>query len=88
MPTVTAIRCFVFHQVRLSLRRLSSGGEEDSGRDSDGGSRAARRRRKKGTRPVTPPPKEREKTEDPAARLVSVIQHQSRTIHQQLDKLR
>ncbi|XP_052744539.1 ras association domain-containing protein 10 isoform X1 [Bicyclus anynana] len=74
------------HEVRLSLRRLSSGGEDDSGRDSDGGSRARSRRRRKGVRAVTPPP--RSKSEDPAARLVSVIQHQSRTIHQQLDKLR
>lgn len=73
-------------QVRLSLRRLSSGGEDDSGRDSDGGSRARSRRRKKGVRAATPPP--RSKSEDPAAKLVSVIQHQSRTIHQQLDKLR
>ncbi|XP_046970916.1 ras association domain-containing protein 10 isoform X1 [Vanessa cardui] len=74
------------HEVRLSLRRLSSGGEDDSGRDSDGGSRARSRRRKKGVRAATPPP--RSKSEDPAAKLVSVIQHQSRTIHQQLDKLR
>ncbi|KPI98231.1 PREDICTED: ras association domain-containing protein 10 [Papilio xuthus] len=74
------------HEVRLSLRRLSSGGEDDSGRDSDAGSRAsARRRRKKGLRAATPPPRARE---DPAAKLVSIIQHQSRTIHQQLDKLR
>ncbi|XP_034836411.1 ras association domain-containing protein 10-like [Maniola hyperantus] len=74
------------HEVRLSLRRLSSGGEDDSGRDSDGGSRARSRRRRKGVRVATPPP--RSKSEDPAARLVSVIQHQTRTIHQQLDKLR
>lgn len=74
------------HEVRLSLRRLSSGGEDDSGRDSDGGSRTRSRRRRKGVRAATPPP--RSKSEDPAARLVSVIQHQSRTIHQQLDKLR
>ncbi|XP_053616425.1 ras association domain-containing protein 10 isoform X2 [Plodia interpunctella] len=75
------------HEVRLSLRRVSSGGEEDSGRDSDSGSRAgARRRRRRGPRTSTPPP--RAKSEDPAARLVSVIQHQSKTIHQQLDKLR
>lgn len=75
------------HEVRLSLRRLSSGGEDDSGRDSDGGSRSeARRRRRRGVRAATPPPKDR--GEDPAARLVSVIKHQSRTIHQQLDKLR
>ncbi|XP_050682857.1 ras association domain-containing protein 10 [Leptidea sinapis] len=72
------------HEVRLSLRRLSSGGEDDSGRDSDG-SRKSRRRRK-GHRTVTPPP--RAKSEDPAVKLVSVIQYQSRTIHQQLDKLR
>ncbi|XP_063537951.1 apoptosis-stimulating of p53 protein 1 [Cydia strobilella] len=69
------------HEVRLSLRRASSG-EEDSGRDSDG-SRSGRRRRRGRT---TPPP--RAKSEDPAARLVTVIQHQSRTLHQQLDKLR
>ncbi|CAH0718992.1 unnamed protein product, partial [Brenthis ino] len=74
------------HEVRLSLRRLSSGGEDDSGRDSDGGSKARSRRRRKGIRTVTPPPRSR--SEDPAARLVSVIQHQSKTIHQQLDKLR
>ncbi|XP_060806244.1 ras association domain-containing protein 10 [Amyelois transitella] len=75
------------HEVRLSLRRVSSGGEEDSGRDSDSGSRTgARRRRRRGLRTSTPPP--RAKSEDPAARLVSVIQHQSKTIHQQLDKLR
>ncbi|XP_068623024.1 coiled-coil domain-containing protein 102A-like [Battus philenor] len=75
------------HEVRLSLRRLSSGGEDDSGRDSDAGSRTgARRRRKKGIRAATPPPPTR--SEDPAAKLVSIIQHQSRTIHQQLDKLR
>ncbi|CAH2055680.1 unnamed protein product, partial [Iphiclides podalirius] len=77
------------HEVRLSLRRLSSGGEDDSGRDSDAGSRAgARRRRKKGVRAATPPPKDREDHDDPATKLVSIIQHQSRTIHQQLDKLR
>ncbi|XP_037976243.2 ras association domain-containing protein 10 isoform X2 [Plutella xylostella] len=70
------------HEVRLSLRRLSSGGEDDSGRDSDAGSRT-RRRRRRGLRTSTPPPP----TKDPAARLVSVIQHQTRTIHQQLDKL-
>ncbi|XP_049878435.1 ras association domain-containing protein 10 [Pectinophora gossypiella] len=69
------------HEVRLALRRVSSGGEDDSGRDSDAGSRSGRRRRER--RPGTPPPRG-----DPAARLVSVIQHQSRTIHQQLDKLR
>ncbi|XP_037303563.1 ras association domain-containing protein 10-like [Manduca sexta] len=75
------------HEVRLSLRRVSSGGEDDSGRDSDGGSRGgARRRRRRGVRAATPPPRAR--SEDPAARLVSIIQHQSRTIHQQLDKLR
>ncbi|XP_022823712.1 apoptosis-stimulating of p53 protein 1 [Spodoptera litura] len=75
------------HEVRLALRRVSSGGEDDSGRDSDGGSRGgARRRRRRGLRAATPPPRAR--SEDPAARLVSVIQHQSRTIHQQLDKLR
>ncbi|XP_022116209.2 ras association domain-containing protein 10 [Pieris rapae] len=74
------------HEVRLSLRRLSSGGEDDSGRDSDAGSRSRTRRRRKGHRAATPPP--RAKSEEPAARLVSVIQHQSRTIHQQLDKLR
>ncbi|XP_059061073.1 ras association domain-containing protein 10 [Achroia grisella] len=74
------------HEVRLSLRRVSSGGEDDSGRDSDGGSRMGRRRRRRGVRAATPPP--RAKSEDPAARLVSVIQHQSKTIHQQLDKLR
>ncbi|XP_041968861.1 ras association domain-containing protein 10 [Aricia agestis] len=73
------------HEVRLSLRRMSSGGEDDSGRDSDGGGRSRARRRRK-TRAGTPPP--RAKSEDPAARLVSVIHHQSRTIHQQLDKLR
>ncbi|XP_037302909.1 ras association domain-containing protein 10 [Manduca sexta] len=74
------------HEVRLSLRRVSSGGEDDSGRDSDGGSRGgARRRRRRGVRAATPPPRAR--SEDPAARLVSIIQHQSRTIHQQLDKL-
>ncbi|VVD04443.1 unnamed protein product [Leptidea sinapis] len=55
------------HEVRLSLRRLSSGGEDDSGRDSDG-SRKSRRRRK-GHRTVTPPP--RAKSEDPAVKLVS-----------------
>ncbi|KAL4713459.1 hypothetical protein ACJJTC_010444, partial [Scirpophaga incertulas] len=75
------------HEVRLSLRRASSGGEDDSGRDSDGGCKTgARRRRRRGLRAGTPPPRAR--SEDPAARLVSVIQHQSRTIHQQLDKLR
>ncbi|XP_045521725.1 ras association domain-containing protein 10 [Pieris brassicae] len=74
------------HEVRLSLRRLSSGGEDDSGRDSDAGSCSRTRRRRKGHRAATPPP--RAKSEEPAARLVSVIQHQSRTIHQQLDKLR
>ncbi|CAK1542524.1 unnamed protein product [Leptosia nina] len=74
------------HEVRLSLRRLSSGGEDDSGRDSDAGSRSRTRRRRKGHRTATPP--SRAKSEEPAARLVSVIQHQSRTIHQQLDKLR
>ncbi|XP_045504970.1 ras association domain-containing protein 10 [Colias croceus] len=73
------------HEVRLSLRRLSSGGEDDSGRDSDGReakeARGARRGRPR--RRATTPPRDH-----PAARLVSVIQHQSRTIHQQLDKLR
>ncbi|XP_062528030.1 uncharacterized protein LOC101740122 isoform X2 [Bombyx mori] len=73
-------------KVRLSLRRLSSGGEDDSGRDSDGGSKGSRRRRRREPRTATPPP--RAKSEDPAARLVSIIQYQSRTIHQQLDKLR
>lgn len=78
------------HEVRLSLRRISSGGEDDSGRDSDGGSRIGSRKRrgKRGLRTQTPPPEPREQSEDPAARLVSVIQHQSKTIHQQLDKLR
>ncbi|KAJ2941141.1 hypothetical protein O0L34_g10375 [Tuta absoluta] len=70
------------HEVRLALRRVSNSGEDDSGRDSDAGSRGGRRRREREKRCGTPPPR------DPAARLVSVIQHQSRTIHQQLDKLR
>ncbi|XP_026318017.1 ras association domain-containing protein 10 [Hyposmocoma kahamanoa] len=72
------------HEVRLSLRRVSSG-EEDSGRDSDAGSRGGRQRRRRGARAASPPPHRRD---DPATKLVSVIQHQSRTIHQQLDKLR
>lgn len=77
-------------QVRLSLRRVSNGGEDDSGRDSDGGSRTGRRRRRRNLRAPTPPPPSRaeDPRQDPAARLVSVIQHQSRTIHQQIDKLR
>ncbi|CAG4990502.1 unnamed protein product [Colias eurytheme] len=70
------------HEVRLSLRRLSSGGEDDSGRDSDGREAKDARRGRPRRRAGTPP------RDHPAARLVSVIQHQSRTIHQQLDKLR
>ncbi|GBP17776.1 Ras association domain-containing protein 10 [Eumeta japonica] len=74
------------HEVRLSLRRASSG-EEDSGRDSDECARRDRKHKDRRRAP-TPPPRPRRQPRDPAARLAAVIQHQSRTIHQQLDKLR